>query len=122
MDWRLALDMAYMLTNKDGVLNLNSGGGNPGYWSKLVYGDSSPVKTTLEGLNYLLYPDDFNGLPAYTRELGDAKKLVIIRHPLWNDSHPIWADAKSQATDRFPDHEITDANAFRFLSRIAMYE
>jgi hypothetical protein len=121
LDWRLALDMAYMLTNKDGVLSLSPGDGTPAYWSQLVYGDSSPVKTTLEGLNYSPYPGDFNGLPGYTRELGNTNKLVIIRHPLWNDSHPVWVEAKSEAIGRFPDHEISDANPFMLLRKVAMY-
>ena len=118
LDWRLALDMAYMLTTKDGSLSLNPG---EGHWSPLVYGDSSPVRTTLEGLNYVPYPGDFNGLVGYTRELGNSNKLIIIRHPLWNDSHPVWMKAKLEAEGRFPEHEISEANPFMLLRRVELY-
>ena len=118
LDWRLALEMAYMLTNKDGLLNINSAEDN---WSPLVYGDSSPVKTTLEGLNYMPYQGDFNGLLGYTREYADTNKLIIIRHPLWNDSHPEWIKAESEALGRFPNYEISPANPFMLLRKVAMY-
>ena len=42
-------------------------------------------------------------------------RVGIVRHPLWNDDHPIYSAAKRQAEDIFKGYSIEALNPFEVI-------
>jgi Distinct helicase family with a unique C-terminal domain including a metal-binding cysteine cluster len=117
LDWRLALDMARAASLTTSMVDLDSpwgGLGNP--WANLVEGTNAPVPNTLARLGYAA-PTRFGTLRGYVHQ---GRPVVLLeRHPLWQDSHPVWLATVTEARLRHPAHEIRAINPFRVLRRPA---
>ncbi len=121
LDWRLALDMARLAADPTATVDLDSpwsGRENP--WQRLCVGPQAPVPATLARLHF--------GPPVLCGELrgyvhqGGHRRILIERHPLWQDDHPVWQAARAAARTQFPDHgEPEVLNPFHLLRRPADY-
>ena len=119
LDWRLAVDMASIITDPSARITLESPAPTgQNHWSQLVHGNTSPVSTTLKSLNYEPHPQGFQSLSTYYRKAN--KNLLVERHPLW-DQHPQWQSAMSDALIEFPGYVVRDLNPFIALRRISDY-
>jgi hypothetical protein len=122
-DWRLALDMARIASSSANVIDLSSpwnGVDNP--WLNLLEGEKVAIASILNSLGYRSR-ENFNNLQGYIRS-GKGKikpRILIIRHPLWTDNHPLWQRAVEEAQKRYPGYEIVPANPFRILRRPVDY-
>jgi len=117
LDWRLALDMARLADSQDAILDLDSpwhGSANP--WLKLVDGPDSLVSKTLARLGYGP-PQQFDSLTGYVH--ARHGRVLIVRHPLWEDDHPRWQPAEWSARAANPAADIRPVNPFRVLRRPA---
>lgn len=118
LDWRLALDMARLLSDPDAILDLNgdwaSGIANP--WRALIEGGGAPIAQTMVRLGY----DDaraFGPLTGWVPRHKKAKHLAMLRHPLWNDAHPSWQAAVAAAARDYPERAVMAVNPFVALRR-----
>lgn len=59
-------------------------------------------------------------LRAYKKQQ-PVKRILIERHPLWGDDHPVWLNSVSEAAAQFPGYEIRHVNPFLMLRRPADY-
>ncbi|HEY9694172.1 MAG TPA: DEAD/DEAH box helicase [Oculatellaceae cyanobacterium] len=112
LDWRLALDMARLVSNSSSVVDLNSYWGNfQNPWLNLV---QNPIAAALNRLGYGSSVQ-FGTLTGYIHN--SWLKIRILRHPLWNDDHPEWIAAKTAALTQHPNSEVLPANPFMVLRR-----
>ncbi|MEG3907799.1 DEAD/DEAH box helicase [Microcoleus sp. w2-18bC1] len=114
LDWRLALDMARLVSNPASAIDLNSSWGhfqNP--WLNLVQG---PIPATLQRLGYGASVP-FGTLTGYVHQNARRRTIKIIRHPLWNDDHPEWIAAVADAQTQHPGYQVEPANPFMILRR-----
>jgi hypothetical protein len=121
LDWRLALDMARVATDPAAVLDLDSpwaGRENP--WRRLCVRPGAPVPATLAHLQFEP-PMQFGELRGYVRQ-EPHRRILIERHPLWQDNHPAWQAACAAARAQFPGHDDPEVlNPFHLLRRPADY-
>ena len=121
LDWRLALDMARLVSDASSIVDLQSPWGNiPNPWSHLVAG---PISASLQRLGYDS-PVQFGTLTGYVRKISQRRKhrsIRILRHPLWNDNHPEWVAAVAEARERHPGFQVEPANPFMVLRRPGDY-
>jgi DEAD/DEAH box helicase domain-containing protein len=121
LDWRLALDMARVLTSQGAVVDLSSPWGsvdNP--WSSLLSGPQAPVPASLQRLGYAV-STPLRGLRIYVRDGVERKRVLIERHPLWQDDHPDYQSAVAAASLAHPGITPEPLNPFRLLRRPADY-
>jgi hypothetical protein len=121
LDWRLALDMARLMSDASVSIDMESPWGsfsNP--WQRLVKEESAPVPQILYRLGYKT-PKQFGSLTGYIRSRRNEKQVLLVRHPLWTDEHPQWQKAVSEAKKQYPKHEISEANPFMILRRPGDY-
>ena len=120
LDWRLALDMARLVSKATSVVDLSSSWGNnnlPNPWLSLVQG---AVPATLQRLGYGS-PTPFKTLTGYVHQNPKRQAILILRHPLWQDDHPEWIAALAEAQVQYPGYEVSDANPFMVLRRPGDY-
>ncbi|AFZ04646.1 DEAD/DEAH box helicase [Calothrix sp. PCC 6303] len=119
LDWRLALDMARLVSNTTSMVDLSSPWGahfsNP--WLSLVQG---AVPKTLQRLGYGS-PTPFKTLTGYVHQNPKRQAILILRHPLWQNDHPGWIAAVSDAQIQHPGYTVLDANPFMLLRRPGEY-
>jgi DEAD/DEAH box helicase domain-containing protein len=125
LDWRLALDMARLLTSTSTIVDLQSAwGSSPNPWIRLMRGANAPVPRVMEQLGYHS-PTQFGTLDGYVHRNPRRQSIWIMRHPLWTDDHPEWLAAKAAAQAQYlnynPDDEIKPANPLIALRRPADY-
>ncbi len=119
LDWRLGLEMARLAVSPTAVISLDESWGdchNP--WLCLVRGPTAPIPVTLERLGFIA-TEKFARLRGYVHRNAKLKKLLIERHPLWQDDHEDWQVATREATAHYPLHDVAAVNPFRVLRRPA---
>ena len=113
LDWRLAIDMARLALNSGAVVDLETPWAprdNP--WKSLSSGKSSPISIMLESLGFTR-ETEFVGLQAYRHDpLG---RVSIVRHPLWTDDNPLYAEARAEAQNAFPNCVVNAVNPFEVI-------
>lgn len=121
LDWRLALDMARLATSSTATIDLTSPWGNhENPWRVLLQGDNAPVPATMQRLGYG-QSVNFAGLRGYVHRSPQRQQILIERHPLWTDEHPLYRAAFMAAEQQYPHHSIRSMNPFRALRRPADY-
>ena len=114
LDWRLALDMARLVSNSSSVVDLNSSWGNfQNPWFNLV---QSPIAAALNRLGYGS-PVQFGTLTGYVHQNPQRRIIRILRHPLWQDDHPEWIAAVADAQTLYTGYQVEPANPFMVLRR-----
>jgi len=114
LDWRLALDMARLVSNPASAIDLNSSWDhfqNP--WLNLVQG---PIPAALQRLGYGASVP-FGTLTGYVHQNARRQTIKMIRHPLWNEDHPEWIAAVAIARSQYSGYEVEAANPFMVLRR-----
>ena len=121
LDWRLALDMAWLAADPTATVDLDSpwaGRENP--WRRLCVGPQAPVPATLARLHFGPAVQ-FGELRGYVHQ-GPRGRIRVERHPLWQDDHPAWQTACAAARVQYPAHGPPEAiNPFHLLRRPADY-
>lgn len=121
LDWRLALDMAQLVSNASAVVDLQTPWGNVhNPWTKLVQGANAPIPKALQRLGYGS-PMQFGTLSSYVHQNPQRRTILILRHPLWQDDHPEWIAADAAAQTHYPGYEVKAANPFMVLRRPGDY-
>ena len=122
LDWRLALDMARLADSSAATIDLDSRWGeNENPWSVLLQTDNDPVPAIMKRIGYG-QRTQFAGLHGYVHRSSDRRKILIERHPLWTDEHPIYREAYAVAHQEHPYcSSIQPMNPFRALRRPADY-
>ena len=113
LDWRLALDMARLSLDPHAILDLTvpwNAQSNP--WQSLCHGRNAPVAVLLSNLGYR-ESIELNGLLVYNHE--PLNRVGIVRHPLWNDEHPVYNAAKLEAEEIFKGSNIRALNPFEVI-------
>ena len=64
---------------------------------------------------------EFAGLHAYIHGSSHRRQILIERHPLWTDEHPVYREAFAAAQQEHPRHSIHPMNPFIALRRPADY-
>jgi hypothetical protein len=114
LDWRLALDMARLVSNPASAIDLNSSWGNfQNPWLNLVQG---PIPAALQRLGYG-GSVPFGTLTGYVHQNARRRTIKMIRHPLWNDDHPEWIAAVVIARSQYPGYQVEAVNPFMILRR-----
>jgi Lhr-like helicase len=114
LDWRLALDMARLVSNPASPIDLNSSWGNfQNPWLNLVQG---PIPAGLQRLGYGASMP-FGTLSGYVHQNARRRTIKMIRHPLWNDDHPEWIEAVALARSQYPGYQVEAINPFMVLRR-----
>ena len=113
LDWRLAIDVARLALDPDAILDLTTPWGthvNP--WQLLCCGINAPVPVILKNLGY---EDavELNGLLAHNHKI--LNRVGIVRHPLWNDDHPVYSAARLQAEEIFKGCNVDALNPFEVI-------
>jgi hypothetical protein len=116
LDWRLALDVARLARDPNTVLDLVTpwAPGIPNPWLAL----DSRASASLEGLGYTR-ADPIEGLPAFMKSRGST--VLVVRHPLWLDSHPTWQAVIREVQPVQGTRELVTANPFRVIRQPAHY-
>ena len=99
LDWRLALDMARLATSSQSAPDLVSPFAsfiNP--WKSLTEGSNAPVPLALQRLGYEQMPH-LGNLNVFRHPIW--RKVLIERHPLWQDDHPEWVHAKAESQKQY---------------------
>lgn len=122
LDWRLALDMARLVSDASVVVDLQTPWGNiHNPWTRLVQGANAPIPKTLQRLGYGS-PMQFGTLNGYVHQNPQRRTVLILRHPLWQNDNPEWiAAADAAAQTHYPGYEVKDANPFMVLRRPGDY-
>jgi DEAD/DEAH box helicase domain-containing protein len=114
LDWRLALDMARLVSNPASAIDLNSSWGNfQNPWLNLV---QCPIPAALQRLGYG-GSVPFGTLTGYVHQNARRRTIKMIRHPLWNDDHPEWIAAVVIARSQYPGYQVEAVNPFMILRR-----
>ncbi|WP_144051463.1 hypothetical protein [Geminocystis herdmanii] len=93
LDWKLALDMARLVSDANAIIDLQTPWGNQlNPWSRLRQGNNPPIPATLQLLGYSS-PVQFGSLIGFKHQRRDRKDILILRHPLWNNDHSEWINA-----------------------------
>jgi len=111
LDWRLALDMANILSNPNAIVDLNS------HWQNVVQGS---IPATFKRLGYG-NPIQFGNLTGFVHRSSQRNNIRILRHPLWTDDHSDWISAIAEANIQYPSHTVESANPFIGLRRPGDY-
>ena len=113
LDWRLAIDMARLALDPDAILDLvTPWGAHSNPWQLLCRGMNAPVPVILESLGYG-EAVELNGLLAHNHKMLD--RVGIVRHPLWNDDHPVYSAARLQAEEIFKGCNVEALNPFEVI-------
>ncbi|MCC5637615.1 hypothetical protein LC593_17570 [Nostoc sp. CHAB 5844] len=121
LDWRLALDMARLVTDASAIIDLQTPwGGNANPWLRLIQGTNAPIPASFQRLGYGS-PTHFVTLVGFVHQSPRRRTIRILRHPLWQDDHPEWIAARTAAETQYPNYEVSDANPFMVLRRPGDY-
>lgn len=121
LDWRLALDMARLVSDASAIIDLQTPWGNaPNPWSRLIQGNNAPISALVQRLGYGL-PVQFGSLIGFVLQNRRRRQVLILRHPLWTNDHSEWINAVALAQNQHSGYNIIPANPFRLLRRPADY-
>ncbi|MGF1574395.1 MAG: DEAD/DEAH box helicase [Cyanophyceae cyanobacterium] len=116
LDWRLALDMAYLLNNPNHPLDLYTPwGSQPNPWQRLIQRSHAHIPTLMAQLGYTTEVQ-LGSLIGYVKQ-GKSKKIRIFRHPLWTDEHPTWIQSKTHTENTYPGYKIDSVDPFLGLRK-----
>ncbi|MEO1373222.1 MAG: DEAD/DEAH box helicase [Cyanobacteria bacterium J06635_10] len=119
LDWRLALDMARLVSDASAIIDLHTPwGSNTNPWLRLIQGTNAPIPASFQRLGYGS-PTNFGTLVGFVHQNIRRRTIRILRHPLWHDDHPEWITARTAAMTQHPNYEILPANPFMILRRPA---
>ena len=119
LDWRLALDMARLISDGSAIIDLHTPwGSNPNPWLRLIQGTNPPIPASFQRLGYGS-PRHFGTLIGFVHQNTRRRTIRILRHPLWQDDHPEWITARTAAMTQHPGYEVVAANPFMVLRRPA---
>lgn len=117
LDWRLALDMARLLSDASAIIDLRTPWGScPNPWLRLIQGANAPIPASLKRLSYGS-PVQFGTLIGFVHQNSRRRTIRILRHPLWQDNHLEWIAARTAALIQHPGYEVLPANPFMVLRR-----
>jgi DEAD/DEAH box helicase domain-containing protein len=119
LDWRLALDMARIASNPSSTVDMHSEWQsitNP--WRLLVEGPKAPVPRTMFQLGFKDH-ETFGNLVGLINTR--RKVVLIVCHPLWTDTNPIWRTAQAAAAHKYHGFAVNMMNPFRALRRPTDY-
>jgi len=124
LDWRLALDMARVLSSPQVILDLTAPWAlatNP--WERIVIGDATGTGVVTRILGRLGYGarQPFASLWGYVKTTPQSSVVLIESHPLWTSAHRPLAAAVADAQQRYPAHDVRDVNPFLVIRRPAEY-
>jgi Lhr-like helicase len=120
LDWRLALDMARLVSDASAVVDLQTPWGNVhNPWTRLIQGTNAPIPAALQRLGY--GPVQFGTLSGYVHQNPTRNTILLVRHPLWQDDHPDWIAATGVAQAQYPSYQLVPANPFMILRRPGDY-
>jgi hypothetical protein len=114
LDWRLALDMANILSDPNAIVDLNT------HWQNVVRDPRGSIPATFKRLGYG-DPISFGNLTGFVHQSRQRQTIRILRHPLWTDDHQDWKTAIADACVHYPTHTIESANPFIALRRPGDY-
>jgi hypothetical protein len=119
LDWRLSLDVARLAQDPAAIIDTVTpwadGVENP--WQSMA----KRVASALEGLGYTAKGDSA-GLATFAKKLqSGVVTVLVVRHPLWSDDHPVWREAVVEATANHGNVQVVRANPFRVLRQPAHY-
>lgn len=118
LDWRLALDMARLVSDSNAQVDLTTPWDNyPNPWSGLV---TNSISIIFQRLGYQT-PKTFGDLTGFVSQISGRKEIRIMRHPLWSDRHPRWIAALDVAKQDYASHNIQPANPLIALRRLGDY-
>jgi len=121
LDWRLALDMARLVKDPSATIDLHSNWGNfPNPWQSLVTGAISGVFQRL-GYGAPVQFGSLTGFVKTSRNNNEHRVIRIMRHPLWQNSHPEWQRAVEITREQYPNYTIEVANPLIALRRPGDY-
>lgn len=121
LDWRLALDMTRLALSDTADLSLMANAsGQLSYWSPLIDGDTAPVPAMLTRLGYK-ETRYFGSLRAYINHNTQRRQIVVERHPLWTDEHPVYMRALEEARRALAQYSIKHMTPFLALRRPSEY-
>jgi DEAD/DEAH box helicase domain-containing protein len=121
LDWRLALDMARLMSDASVAIDLQTSWGNyPNPWNRLIQGTNAPIPASLQRLGYGA-PQPFGSLIGFIHQGRNRREILLLRHPLWTDEHPEWINAEAIAKSQHSDYTVNSGNPFVLLRRPAEY-
>lgn len=115
LDWRLAVDMARIVSDADAIIDLRSAwpqGSNP--WHLLLEGKNAKIPVTLRQLGFE-GPVELADLMGFVSK--KIRRVLVVCHPLWRDEHKSLLDAQRAAQENFPDYNISKINPYHSLRR-----
>ncbi|HSH80001.1 MAG TPA: DEAD/DEAH box helicase [Herpetosiphonaceae bacterium] len=121
LDWRLASDMARYVAQSGAIIDLDSPWGTaPNPWGILVQRPTAPIPAALQRLGYGS-PEQFGALRGYRHQNSSRSLLLLERHPLWQDDHPVWLSSLAAAQSQHTGYRVLPLNPFRAIRRPADY-
>ncbi len=115
LDWRLALDVARLVSDASATIDLHTPWGSyPNPWLRLIQGTNAPIPASFQRLGYSS-PTHFGTLIGFVHQNPRRRTIRILRHPLWQDDHPEWIAARTAALTQHPNYEVLPANPFMVL-------
>jgi hypothetical protein len=118
LDWRLGMDMIRLACDQNAKVDLTSNWGhreNP--WQNVVGCTTSRITKTMENLGYKTHIN-VGGLNVYIHK---RPQILIERHPLWTDEHPVYQKIVMLIKEKYPKHMIIPMNPFVAIRRPADY-
>lgn len=117
LDWRLALDMVRIAQHGSAVDLTTVWGTQSNLWRPIL---EKAIPNTLMRLGYEA-SEVFGELQGYIFNGRRGQVVLLERHPLWQDNHPLYQQATSEANRRYPNHRVHPMNPFLMLRRPADY-
>jgi len=123
LDWRLALDMARVLTSANVTIDLMTPwGGVPNPWGALVVGTPGNPGVIPMILNRLGYGPRVPIGPIWGYVNPHRQVVLIECHPLWTLQHPLYSAALQDVAVRYPGYaDVRAMNPFLVIRRPAEY-
>ncbi|MDM8528136.1 DEAD/DEAH box helicase [Anaerolineales bacterium HSG24] len=120
LDWRLALDMARLALGVSTIDLTTPWGDFDNPWQHSL---KSAIPQTFAKLG--LKEIQVGSLSGFIRKQKQTKIWIMV-HPLWQENHPIYQQAKAEAQQQYPNAEIDTTkpyllNPFRSLRRPVDY-
>jgi hypothetical protein len=112
--------MARIARNHAAIVDLSSADGtHPNVWTSLVVAASGGQSLVSHNMTRLGFTTQtaMNGLIAFINP--HRRKVLLLVHPLWSESHPLYAAARQVAETQHPGYAIGNVNPFRLLRRPA---
>lgn len=119
LDWRLALDMAFLARNDSTKLDLHThlSKSFDNYWLPFVINEHSTISRTLQKFGYEW--TEIEGFPCFRSS--KRKQILIPSHPLWTTENTIFKHVEKIARSRHSEDSLIQMNLFIAMRRPAEY-